>query len=417
MTVLADASSKHRMGCKGGRNHAWSRPWTWSQAGSHLATLYVIGCVAVLVQPEWQEAGHRGDLVQLALFWVVFAASLLLYLFVCMADTRYREEPQNSNSQYESRKCEDCRDSITRLRVKHCQTCGKCTEEFDHHCHYLNVCIGGRTYTAWFFFVAGLFSLMLGSCYAGVNALAAPERYSLAAQSRLAFELILWVQVVMSLVLAAFLLCLLAQHLWFIYQGMTTLEYIKDQAGKFPSLPPKGWREAVRHGECFQCNAELEIMEVDDSNEVWFCSICQGDVGKAGVEFYSCDSCENITVCPLCFLAARQQDIPIVTYRVHTLRRRAEAQARALNGLHEQGDGQRFGRRSELLRYPSRNSRDSVQRGSRKQRRSLTAVVAAVEGHSGDKDRRACCGFREKEAGESEEEDGESGSSSDRSEG
>jgi len=352
--------------------------------------------------------------MQLAAFWAIFTITLGLYFFVCIADTSYHEEPCEKNSPYESRRCEECHDSITRLRVKHCQTCGKCTEEFDHHCHYLNVCIGGRTYTAWFFFVAGLLVLMITCLYAGMEALASPEKYPLAAQSMTAFELLLWVQIICSMVLSMFLLCLLAQHIFFIYSGRTTLEYIKDQVEKFPSLPPKGWREAVRHGECYSCSDVMELMEVEDSSEVWFCSICQGDVGKAGVEFYSCESCDSINVCPLCFRAAKQQDTPIVTYRVHTLRRRSEAQARALSSLSEQ-----------FLRYPSshRNSSRisslSSQRETRKVRRSLTAVVAGLEGHSGDPSvRRSCFCCEEPQAVGGEEQDGASdGSSSDQSEG
>jgi len=372
-----------------------------------LATFYVICCFAVLVQPAWQQAGRTGDILLLALFWTVLAASLGLYIFVCLADTRYREESRPSLGDYESRRCEDCAESITRLRVKHCQTCGKCTEDFDHHCHYLNVCIGGRTYTAWFLFVAGLLALMVGCGYAGADALSAPERYPLASQSRTAFDVLLGVEVVVSLVLAAFLLCLLAQHMYFIYEGITTLEYIKDQGPGFPSLPPKGWREAVRDGECYSCNEVLELMEVDDSSEVWYCTVCQADVGKAGVEFFSCESCENVNVCPLCYRAAKQLDSPIITYRVASLRRRADAQARIPNGLYSQF------RHSLSHQLSSRISSHSSQREARKSRRTITAVVAAVEGHSGDSAvwRSSCCA-PEPQEGEYENDNEESGGSS-----
>ena len=28
----------------------------------------------------------------------------------------------------------------------HCNRCGRCTEDFDHHCKFLNSCIGGKNY-------------------------------------------------------------------------------------------------------------------------------------------------------------------------------------------------------------------------------------------------------------------------------
>jgi len=395
------------MGCGGPRRSPWSRSWTWSQVASHAAALYVIGCFAALVQPAWRQAGRTGDLLLLALFWTVFAASLGLYLFVCLADTRYREGSlAPSLGGYESRSCGECADNITRLRVKHCLTCGRCTEDFDHHCHYLNVCIGGRTYAAWYFFVAGLLALMASCAYAAADALAAPESYPLASRSRAAFDVLLGAEVALSLVLAAFLLCLLAQHTYFIYEGITTLEYIKDQGPGFPSLPPKGWREAVRQSECYSCGDVLEFMEVDDSSEVWYCTVCQADVGKAGLEFYSCESCENVNVCPLCYRAASHPDTPIVTYRVASLRRRAEAQARAASGAQ--------GQPTPTRPLSSRASSHASQREGRGGRRSITAIVAAVEGHSGDAPTRmALCCPRGPQEAEHEDGDEESGSSSD----
>lgn len=38
-----------------------------------------------------------------------------------------------------------CRSNV-HFKSYHCNRCNRCTENFDHHCLYLNSCIGGKNY-------------------------------------------------------------------------------------------------------------------------------------------------------------------------------------------------------------------------------------------------------------------------------
>jgi hypothetical protein len=38
--------------------------------------------------------------------------------------------------------CEVCKSGISD-RAKHCGRCNRCVDKFDHHCPYVNNCIGG----------------------------------------------------------------------------------------------------------------------------------------------------------------------------------------------------------------------------------------------------------------------------------
>lgn len=39
---------------------------------------------------------------------------------------------------------------------KHCRTCGKCVQNFDHHCKWLNTCVGKKNYKYFLILMGGV---------------------------------------------------------------------------------------------------------------------------------------------------------------------------------------------------------------------------------------------------------------------
>ena len=49
--------------------------------------------------------------------------------------------------------CPDC-ECIRSLRSRHCSICDKCVERYDHHCPWVNNCIGTRNHFAFYCFIS-----------------------------------------------------------------------------------------------------------------------------------------------------------------------------------------------------------------------------------------------------------------------
>ena len=48
--------------------------------------------------------------------------------------------------------CPEC-EVIRTNRSRHCSICNKCVERFDHHCPWINNCVGVRNHNAFIFFL------------------------------------------------------------------------------------------------------------------------------------------------------------------------------------------------------------------------------------------------------------------------
>ncbi|TYZ62710.1 hypothetical protein PybrP1_008552 [[Pythium] brassicae (nom. inval.)] len=129
-------------------------------------------------------------------------------------------------------KCAQCGVRVTR-DSRHCRACGKCVAGYDHHCVYLNTCIGARNYPLF----VGLLSctVLLLATYAVVSGYAI-ARLRAGSSKRggaptvrvvalCALSLPPLLQLVCTLVLGAF-------HLYFWARGISTYEFLHErQAG------------------------------------------------------------------------------------------------------------------------------------------------------------------------------------------
>jgi hypothetical protein len=123
--------------------------------------------------------------------------------------------------------CRHCK-SLVELDSKHCWECNKCVVGFDHHCPWLNTCIGSRNYFAFFAAVIAsnllIFAILCASAILLANEVVGEVR-----EVRI---------IVSSLIIAVNLpllcadLTLLSFHVYLNGNGMTTYDYLTGKVTK-----------------------------------------------------------------------------------------------------------------------------------------------------------------------------------------
>ncbi len=119
--------------------------------------------------------------------------------------------------------CDICR-SYVESRSKHCLTCKRCASGFDHHCKWINNCIGERNY-GWFVGMIVSLPVAVGAYLAlcGLFILEATRSPLTAAM------VVVWVIAVPLAAFGAMDLSLLCFHMYLRSRNMTTYQWIIER--------------------------------------------------------------------------------------------------------------------------------------------------------------------------------------------
>lgn len=175
--------------------------------------------------------------------------SHLVALLLDPADVRVRERSTNKivpefdrakhRHVIENGRCHLCNISTTNKRTKHCSICNKCITQFDHHCKWLNNCVGGRNYVA---FIVCVVSAVISAL--GVIGISATEIFVFGSLNNTNMDngtlpitqtpgtgslVVISLVGILSAIAAVLLIHLCFFHGYIAYLGLTTYEYVRNK--------------------------------------------------------------------------------------------------------------------------------------------------------------------------------------------
>ncbi|MEQ2158902.1 Palmitoyltransferase ZDHHC12-B [Goodea atripinnis] len=108
------------------------------------------------------------------------------------------------------------------MRSKHCQTCQHCVRRYDHHCPWIENCVGERNHRWFVLYLAVQLLVLLWGLHITWTGFSYAPSWSLWLRSN---SVLLTVCVLLAL-LALIVLLLLGSHLYLISMNITTWEFM-----------------------------------------------------------------------------------------------------------------------------------------------------------------------------------------------
>ncbi|XP_028919527.1 palmitoyltransferase ZDHHC12 isoform X2 [Ornithorhynchus anatinus] len=205
--------------------------------GGHTVLSWGLTLLLFLHRTELRQQEAHGELLQPLLFVLLVLCSVLLYFAVSLMDPGYvGPEPaphaQASTSEelkamvpqkpptIHLRRCGYC--LLKPLRARHCRSCKRCVRRYDHHCPWIENCVGERNHPLFVAYLALQLVVLVWALRLAWSGISFEQPWG----AWLRHTGLLFAAFLLLAVFSAVVALLLASHLYLVSCDTTTWEFM-----------------------------------------------------------------------------------------------------------------------------------------------------------------------------------------------
>jgi len=199
-----------------------------------VAAVAVFGNAALYYGFVYNFAPRSFEGLYLIPYTILVGICLPCYVYIELVDPIRGDEEVQIDKTKPQRYCEFCSNrKPMKITTKHCHICEKCVSHFDHHCKWLNTCIGAANYRQFFLMLICIVGMQIVHFILGIYLFTLPEVEDIAERkfgAYIAYAAVMGVSLISPLIVSGAVGSLLAFHIYIKCIGTTTFIFLKGEA-------------------------------------------------------------------------------------------------------------------------------------------------------------------------------------------
>ncbi|XP_048415059.2 palmitoyltransferase ZDHHC12-A isoform X1 [Stegostoma tigrinum] len=210
----------------------------------HAALTWAVTLVLFLFETDLRRSEKRGEFLQPVSFVLLVFCSMLLYFITSLMDPGYvtfDDELKGRISQsnrgagdekeqmipvvqkaHRLRRCGFCMVQQQPMRSKHCQSCQHCVRRYDHHCPWIENCVGERNHRFFVLYLMLQLAVLLWAFHIAWSGFHTETAW----KDWLQVNLLLLLAFIVIIIFTVVVMLLLVSHLYLISNNTTTWEFM-----------------------------------------------------------------------------------------------------------------------------------------------------------------------------------------------